>query len=54
MNYTIVVIIGILALGLIVYTIIKNQKDEIDFEENSNNDFPKTIDQKDEIDDDGL
>lgn len=54
MNITLIIIIGILAVGLIVFTIIRNQKDKTDFEEKMNNDYPKSIDKKGEIDDDGI
>lgn len=54
MNYSVIIIVGILVLDLLVFTIIKNQKDKKDFEKKMNNDFPKTIDQKGEIDEDDL
>lgn len=54
MNWKILIIVGILAIGLLVFLIIRNQKDEEDFEEKMNNDFPKSIDQKGELDDDLL
>jgi preprotein translocase subunit YajC len=52
MNWTIVIIVSILALGLIFFLIIRNQKDEKDFEETLNNDFPKKPDQRGEIEED--
>lgn len=54
MNWTIIIIVGVLALGILVFTIIRNQKDEKDFEEKINNNYPKSIDQKGENDDDEL
>lgn len=54
MDWTIISTVAILALVLVVFTVIQNQRDEKDFEEKINNDFPKTPDQKGDVDDDGL
>jgi preprotein translocase subunit YajC len=54
MNWTILIIVGILAFGLVVFTIIRNQKDKKDYEEKMNNDYPKPKDKKGEIEDDGM
>lgn len=54
MNLTIIIIVIILALVLIVFTTIRNLKDEKNFEEYLNNDYPKSIDKKGDFEDDGL
>jgi uncharacterized membrane protein YukC len=54
MNWTILIIVGILVLILVIFTIIRNQKDKKDLEKTLNNDYPKQIDQKDDFDEDGL
>ena len=54
MNWTILIIVAIFVLGLVVFLIIRNQKDEKEFEEKMNNDYPKSINQKGDLDDDGL
>ncbi len=54
MNWTILIIVVIFVLGLVVFLIIRNQKDEKEFEEKMNNDYPKSINQKGDLDDDGL
>ena len=54
MNWFVITIIVIFGIAIVVFTIIRNQKDEINFEEKSNSDYPKPKDQKGEFDDDGL
>jgi hypothetical protein len=41
MNWLIVIIVGILAISLIVFLVIRNQKDEKEFEKELDNDYPK-------------
>ena len=41
MNWFIIIIVGILAIVLIVFLIIRNQKDKKKFERKLNNDYPK-------------
>ncbi|WP_394758492.1 hypothetical protein [Flavobacterium sp.] len=50
MNYTVIIILGIFALGLVLFTIIRNLKDKMNLEQKMNNDYPKTIDEKGDID----
>ena len=52
MNWTILIIVGILVIALVVFTIIRNQKDKIELEEKLKNDFPKKTDQRGEIEED--
>lgn len=40
MNWTVIIIVSILALGLIIFTITRNQKDEKQFEKKLNDDYP--------------
>ncbi len=54
MNWIIVSIVITFGILLIIFTIIRNQKDKKDFEQKMNNNYPKQIDQKSEIDYDGL
>ena len=41
MNWTVIIIVGVLTIGLIVFTIVRNQKDEKKFEQGLNNDGNK-------------
>ncbi len=41
MNWLIIIIVGILAISLIVFLVIRNQKDEKKFEKELDNDYPK-------------
>ena len=41
MNWLIIIIVGILAIALIVFLVIRNQKDEKEFEKELDNDYPK-------------
>ncbi|WP_310556281.1 FeoB-associated Cys-rich membrane protein [Flavobacterium sp.] len=50
MNYTAIVIVCILALVLVVFTIIRNQKDKKDLEKTLNNDYQESNDQKGDFD----
>ena len=49
MNWVIIVIVGVLAVALIVFLIIRNQKDEKEFERELNNDYPKPGDEEGDI-----
>ena len=42
MNWYFIIIVGILAISLMVYFIIRNQKDEKVFEKELDNDYPKS------------
>ena len=54
MNWLILIIFGILAIALIVFLIVRNQKDEKDFERDLDNDFPKRKSDDEDIDIDDL
>jgi low affinity Fe/Cu permease len=41
MNWPVIIIVSIAAIALLVFLIIRNQKDEKDFEDQLNNDYPK-------------
>jgi low affinity Fe/Cu permease len=41
MNWYVIIIIGVLAIALIGFLVIRNQKDEIDLEEKLNDDYAK-------------
>ena len=41
MNWLIIIIVGILAIALIAFLIVRNQKDEKEFEKELNNDHTK-------------
>lgn len=47
MNWTAIIIVGVLAIGLIVFTIVRNQKDEKEFEHGLNNDGNKVNENSD-------
>ena len=52
MNWTILIIVGVLVIALVVFTIIRNQKDKKDLKEKLNNDYPKKPDQRGELEED--
>lgn len=54
MSLIVLIIIGISAVVLLVFTIIQSQKEKREFEEEMNNKYPKSIDEDGEFDDDGL
>ncbi|MEO7317154.1 MAG: hypothetical protein ABIW47_18330 [Ginsengibacter sp.] len=54
MNWLILIIFGILAVALIVFLVIRNQKDEKDFEKELNNDYPKSRSEHGDIEIDKL
>mgnify|MGYP001793866295 CR=1 FL=1 len=41
MNWLMIIIVGILAILLTVFLVIRNQKDEMEFEKELDNDYPK-------------
>lgn len=41
MNWFIIIIVGIVVITLLVFLIIRNQKDEKEFEKKLNRDYPK-------------
>ncbi|CAN5543051.1 hypothetical protein BH11BAC5_BH11BAC5_50930 [soil metagenome] len=41
MNWLIIIIVGILVIALIVFLVLRNQKDEKQFEKKLDNDYPK-------------
>lgn len=41
MNWTVIIIAGIICLGIIIFTIVRNMKDEEEFEEHAHQDYPK-------------
>ncbi len=49
MNLPTIVIVGILAVGLVVFLIYKNIKDETKFEEDVKNTYPVKRDENDDI-----
>lgn len=46
------ILFGLIALALIIYLVIRNQKDRKEFEKLMNTDYKKTKDEEDEMDDD--
>lgn len=49
MNWPLIIIFGIAAIAFIVFLVIRNQKDEKDFEQQLNNDYHKTKDAEKDI-----
>lgn len=49
MNWPVIIFFGLAAIALIVFLVIRNQKDEKDFEQQLNNDFHKTKDVEKDI-----
>ena len=54
MNWLVIIIFGILAISLIVFLVIRNQKDEKDFEKELDNDYPKPGSESEDIEIDKL
>ncbi len=52
MNIPVIILIGVLLVGLVVFLIIKNQKDKVNLEEKLNNDFPKSKPEEGDIETD--
>lgn len=52
MNWTVIIIVGVLLLALLVFMIRKNQKDEREFEQQLNNDYHKTKDEEGDVETD--
>ena len=49
MNWPVMTIFGIAAIALIAFLVIRNQKDESDFENQLKNDYHKTKDEEGDI-----
>lgn len=41
MNWTVIIVVGLAAIALIIFLIMRNQKDEKEFEEAVDNDYRK-------------
>ncbi len=50
MNSTVIIIVGIILVGLIVFLVRRNAKDEKEFEQQQNNDYLKTKDEEGDVD----
>lgn len=46
MNWPIIIVVGIAVIALIVFLVMRNQKDEKQFEQQVTNDFPKAKDEE--------
>jgi len=46
MNWTVLIIFGIIAIALIIFLVVRNQKDEKEFEKEANQDYHKTKDEE--------
>jgi len=49
MNWTILIFFGIAVIALIVFLVVRNQKDEKIFEDQLNNDYHKTKDEEGDV-----
>ena len=49
MNWLVLILFGIAALALIIFLIVRNQKDEKVFEEQLNNDYHKTKEEEGDV-----
>ncbi|HZF65659.1 MAG TPA: hypothetical protein VEZ55_14290 [Chitinophagaceae bacterium] len=54
LNWSILVIVGVLLLALVIFTIVRNQKDEKDLENKLNNDYRKPQEHTDADDPDDV
>jgi len=48
MNWTILIIFGIAVIALIIFLVVRNKKDEIAFEDQLKNDYPKPTNEKED------
>ena len=48
MNWLVLIPVGIILIALIVFLIVRNQKDEKKFEQHLNDDYRKTKDEEDD------
>ena len=46
MNWFLLILFGIVAISLIIFLVVRNQKDKKEFEEQVNNDYPRSKDQE--------
>lgn len=46
MNWSIIILVGVAVIALVVYLVMRNQKDEKQFEQQVKNDFPKAKDEE--------
>ncbi|MGA9211838.1 hypothetical protein [Kaistella sp.] len=49
MSWSILIIFGVFAIALLVFLIIRNQKDEKEFEKELNDDYPKPMKEDNDI-----
>ncbi|MBL7702529.1 MAG: LPXTG cell wall anchor domain-containing protein [Ferruginibacter sp.] len=49
MNWTVLIIFGIAAIALVIFLVVRNKKDEKDFEEQINKDYHKAKDEEGDI-----
>lgn len=52
MNWPIIIVVGIAVIALIVFLVMRNQKDEKQFEQQVKNDFPKVKDEGGDVESD--
>jgi large-conductance mechanosensitive channel len=50
MNWLLIIIISVVVLALVVFLVVRNIKDEKEFEEQINNDYHKTKEEEGDID----
>jgi LPXTG-motif cell wall-anchored protein len=50
MNWPVIIIVGLLLLGLLLFLIIKNRRDQKEFERQVNSDYHKTKDEEGDAD----
>lgn len=48
MNWTILIIFGVAIIALIIFLVVRNKKDEIEFEDQLKNDYRKPINDKED------
>lgn len=49
MNWPLIIVFGIAAIALIVFLVVRNQKDEKNFESQLKNDYHKTKDEEGDV-----
>jgi preprotein translocase subunit YajC len=49
MNWSLIIVFGVVTIALIVFLVVRNQKDEKEFENQLKNDYRKTKDEEGDI-----
>lgn len=54
MNWYVIIIVGLIIIGLLVFLVLRNRKDEKDFEQQLNQDYRHTKDAEGDVDEEEM